>query len=79
MDNLGYEQLLALKIMRDTPDMKGSEIAKKADCSWDELFSMSEMGLIELGMNRINKHQTHPIITPEGLKVLSKAESEKTI
>jgi len=71
---LGYEQFLALLMIKDLPDMEGSEIAKKADCSWDELFQLSEIGFIDLGMDRIKPNQVHPIITELGKQFIIKNE-----
>ena len=73
-NDLGYEQLLALRVMRDSPDLEGSTICKKADCSWDELFWLSKNGLIEAGIERFHLKQTHPKITNAGLAVLTDAE-----
>lgn len=76
---LGYEQLLALRIIRDMPNMEGSVIAKKADCSWNELCDLAKRGLIDLGMNRIKSNQIHPTLTNNGLAELNKAEAENII
>jgi len=65
---LGYEQLLALKIMRDHPNKEASVIAKDADCSWDELLAMAQRGLIDLGINRLETNKVHPIITLDGVR-----------
>lgn len=64
---IGYEQIVALKLMRDIPNLEGSVIARKADCSWDELFDLSKMGLIELGLDRIQLKRMHPLIKAAGL------------
>jgi len=79
MGNLGYEQLKALQLMRDIPDLEASAIAAKVDCSWDELFSLSSKGLISLGIDRIKQYQVHPTITDEGLGAVTKSESENII
>ena len=76
---LGFEQLLALRIMRDLPDIEASVIAKDADCSWDELFAMAQEGLIDLGLNRIEPNAAHPIITSDGIKAVQQAELEGLI
>lgn len=77
--NLSFEQLLALKIMRDTPDMEASDIAKAADCSWDELFDLSARGLVDKGMERLLPNHVHPFITDLGLNTLSQAEASGVI
>lgn len=64
--NLGYGQILALKTMRDTPNLEGSEICKKSDCSFSELFALSELGLIALGTDRIEPNRVHPTLTEQG-------------
>ena len=76
---LGYEQLLALRIIRDHPDKEGSVIAKDADCSWDELFAMAQKGLIDLGLSRLEPNATHPIITSDGIEAVQQAELEGLI
>lgn len=74
MDNLGYEQLLLLRILRDTPDIEGTEAAKRADCSWDEMSKLSHMGFIDLGSERLAPKQLHPVITDAGLEILKQAK-----
>ena len=74
--NLGYEQLQALKIIAEFPDQEMSDIAKSADCSWDELFAMGHGELIDIGMERLKPHQAHPVIKEGGVSTLEKAEKE---
>ena len=69
-DKLSYEQILALQIMHNEPNMEASSIAKEADCSWDELFVLAEMKLIDIGVNRIKDNQIHPKINTNGLLTL---------
>ncbi len=69
--NLGYEQIIALRIMSKTPDMEGSEICKAADCSFNELHSLSHAGLIDMGSERINPFAVHPKLTDAGVAALA--------
>lgn len=78
-DGLGYEQLLALRLMRDKPNMELSIIAKEVDCSWDELIALTKIGLAESGLNRIHEKEVHPIITDAGLAILADAETDDII
>lgn len=78
-DGLGYEQLLALRIMRDKLDVEGTVIALEADCSWNELFSLGQKGFIEYGMSRISPNQIHPKITNVGLITLADAEKDGVV
>jgi len=73
--NLGYEQFIALRVIRDTPDMEGADICKKADCSFDELFSLASLDLIDIGSERLQAFMTHPTITAKGILVLLEAEA----
>jgi hypothetical protein len=75
-DNLGYEQLRALQVMRDTPDKEASVIAKEADCSWAELFALADRGLAEKGMERLSPKRVHPTITDAGKAVVTAAEAD---
>ena len=79
MSDLGYEQLRALQIMRDTPDLEASIIASKADCSWDELFNLFKMKLMTDGLGRIHDKQVHPELTILGNMTLLDAEIQKII
>ncbi len=74
IDGLGYEQLLALRIMRDAPNQEASAITKTADCLFEELFRLSERGLIDLGMERLEPNRVHPVITEKGRAAVSAAE-----
>ena len=74
--NLCYEQYRALQILRDTPNLEGSAIAKQAECSWDELFELKILKLINLGIGRIKHEQVHPVIENNGLQVVTEAEKE---
>ncbi len=78
MIDLGYEQYVALRIMRDEPNLEASVIAKNADCSWNELYALEKRGLIDLGAN-VELKQLHPTITATGLKSLEKAEQDDII
>ena len=75
MSDLGYEQLRALRIMRDTPDREAANIANEADCSWDELFELSYQKLAGMGLGRLINEQVHPVITIKGLAVLKEFEN----
>ena len=76
IESMGYEQLMALRIISETPDMEGSEICKAADCSFDELHSLAHAGLIDIGSERIKQFAVHPVLTDTGhaaLTALNKA------
>jgi hypothetical protein len=79
IDRLGYEQLIALRVIRDTPDMEGSAICKQADCSFDELFRLAQHGLINLGEERLQANMVHPTLTGDGLAALVEAEQGNVI
>jgi hypothetical protein len=66
IENLGYEQLKALKLLSETPDIEGTALCSKADCSWHEMFSLAESGLIDAGAGRIEPQQMHPQLTKLG-------------
>jgi hypothetical protein len=74
IENLGWEQLVALRVIRDTLNMEGSAICKAADCSFAELFTLAQEGLIDLGEERLEPKRLHPTLTSEGLVVLKEAE-----
>lgn len=74
IEHLGYEQIKALRVMRDTPNKGGAEICAEADCSWDELFALSDRGLIAIGEERLKPKELHPTITEAGLSALAEAE-----
>lgn len=74
IERLGYEQLIALRTMRDTPGMEGTAICKASDCSFDELFALAQEGLIELGMERMKPKEIHPMLTDDGIAALTEAE-----
>ncbi len=76
---LSYEQLLALRIMRDAPDKGGHEIAEEANCAWRLMFDMNDAGLALSGYNRVAPKLSHPTITEEGLKTLQSAEEAGVI
>ena len=73
---LGYEQLKALKIISEFPNREMSDIAKSADCSWDELFAMAHDDLIDIGAERLKPQQLHPFIKELGVAALEEAEKE---
>ena len=79
MSDLGYEQLRALRIMRDTPDREAANIANEADCSWDELFELSYQKLAGMGLGRLRIAISNPVITIKGLAVLKKFEDEEGV
>lgn len=78
-DGLGYEQLLALKVMRNAPDMEGSAICKDAGCSFQELYGLEQKGLINIGDERLKPKALHPTITAEGIETLDEAERKAII
>jgi hypothetical protein len=81
--SLGYEQLCALRILRDpiafTPNIEASDLAKEADCSWEELYQLAELDLIKMGEGRVAALACHPVITLQGLAALETAEKEGTL
>lgn len=66
IDDLGYEQLKALKILSEKQDIEGSALCSEAGCSWDEMFTLAERGLIDAGAERLHPQQMHPVITDAG-------------
>lgn len=73
IDNLGYEQLRALAILNKMPDIEGSALCKQADCSWDEMFTLAELGLINIGEERLAPKQLNPTLTDQGREALKLA------
>lgn len=73
---LGYEQIVAMRIMRDRPDQEASAIAKAADCAWLELYELAERGFIDVGMNRLIERSLHPTLTEKGRSAVAAAEAE---
>ena len=79
VEMLGYEQILLLKHLEENAEpIEGSALCKKVDCSWDEMYSLADMKLIDLGVGRIDCDALHPVITPLG-RVAVTAESAKRI
>ena len=74
LENITYEQIIALRVMRDTPDMEGSEICKAADCSFEELHKLAEAGLVDIGSERIKPLTVHPTLTDTGKTALDEAK-----
>lgn len=74
IEKLGYEQIVALSMMLAIPDMEGSEICKAVDCSFEELYSLANAGLIDIGSERLKQFAVHPIITDTGKKALDEAK-----
>lgn len=73
---LGYEQMRVLQELKNKPDSEGSVLCKDADCSFSELFSLGEKGLIDVGMDRLEPKRVHPALTDLGREVLALCESE---
>jgi hypothetical protein len=73
IENLGYEQLKALRILRDTPDIEGTALCKQADCSWEEMFRLAESGLITIGEERLAPKRLNPTLTTLGEQALKEA------
>jgi len=71
---LGYEQLVALSVMLNTPDMEGSKICKAADCSFEELYLLANDGLIHIGSERLKPFTVHPTLTDAGKAALDEAK-----
>ena len=74
IDQLGYEQLKALRLIRDAPDTEGAEICGMSDCSFDELAGLEQFGLIDLGMERLKLNALHPTLTNAGVAVLREVD-----
>ena len=66
IDELGYEQLKALRILSEKPDVEGTVLCKEADCSWGEMFDLAERGLIDVGADRLKPNCLHPTMTEAG-------------
>ena len=79
INGLGWEQLIAMRFMRDKLDTEASIIAKECDCSWEELFALVGKGLIDIGSERIAPKQMHPFITSKGIAVVLEAENQGII
>jgi hypothetical protein len=77
LSKLGYEQLKALEILAAGADIEASVLAKRADCSWNELLHLGKWGLIDLGMERVEPNSAHPKITDIGKTVAGKFQSRK--
>lgn len=75
LNRLSYEQIRALRILIQKPDIEGSALCAEADCSWGEMFDLAEMGLIDAGMERLQPNMLHPVIAELGRKVLAEAEA----
>jgi hypothetical protein len=70
LNTLGYEPLQALAILSKTPDIEGTALCSQADCSWEEMFTMAEMGLIDAGAERLAPQRMHPALTDLGRETL---------
>ena len=70
---LGYEQNIALQIIRDKPDTEGSKICKMSDCSFEELHLLADYGFIDIGNERLKPFAVHPTITEAGKLALAKS------
>ena len=79
IEGLGYEQLLALRVLRDKPDTEASAVCKETGCSFEELFALADKGLIDIGEERLMPEALHPTVTNEGLATLKEAEERDII
>lgn len=70
---LGYEQIRALQILRDKPDIEASALCAEADCSFGELFGLGVAGLIDPGMERLERYQANPTLTAAGHEAVAQA------
>jgi hypothetical protein len=72
---LGYEQIKALQILNDraAENIEASALCDEAGCAWYELFALSELGLVNAGMERLERYQVHPVITDSGREALKEA------
>lgn len=73
IEGLGWEQLVALRVLRDTPDIEGSDLCIKSDMSFDELGALGQRGLIDLGAERLHPKTLHPVLLPAGVAALDEA------
>jgi hypothetical protein len=73
LEGLGWSQIVALRTLRDTPDIEGSDLCRRADMSFDELFSLADRGLIDIGKERIRQNALHPVLLDVGLLALDEA------
>ena len=71
---LGWEQMVALQNLKKHPDTEGSALCKMSDMSFAELSSLGEMGLIDIGDERLLPKQLHPTLTELGKEVLALCE-----
>lgn len=76
--NLGYEQIKALRILSDEPNIEGSALCAKADCSFEELFVLADNGLIDIGNQRLQEFRLHPVITEAGRTWLRRSCQQKS-
>ena len=76
VESLGWEQMVALQNLKKQPDIEGAALCKLSDCSFAELYSLHEKGLIVIGEERILPKQLHPVFTEFGKEVLVLCESQ---
>ena len=77
IENLGYEQRKALKLLAATPDLEGTALCAEADCSWDEMFQLAEMGLISAGAGRLAPQRMHPVLTDLGRQAVAEIDAAR--
>ena len=78
-ESLSYEQFKLMEILSENDGIEASDVAKKADCSWNEMHLLHDNGLINIGMERLSPKECHPVITDEGKKILLWAKESNII
>jgi len=74
--NLGYEQIIALKILMDSgAGMDCYDACKEADCSLEELIDLEKRKLIDIKKGRLNPRLLYPVITELGVEVIEYMEA----
>ena len=59
---ISHEQIVALRMLKDSPYIEASDLCNQADCSWGELFELHSMGLIDAGFDRVESGHCHPTL-----------------
>jgi hypothetical protein len=65
-----------LKMIRDQPDADAWNLKQASKCSLTELGQLAEMGLIDIGTDRLEVDRMHPVITAAGLAALADTQAQ---